>query len=133
MDFSVLRLATAATGPRLTGPRPDALLKDDGGFDLVITDIVMPGLDGAKLAQHVKDMKPHIPVIAITGGVENATADYAHYADMFSDETLSKPFASMSNVTSIWGTPRGAGTMPPSLNLPRVLLSCAIERSPCRT
>lgn len=68
------------------------LLNDDGGFDLVITDVVMPGMDGARLAKHVKDMKPHIPVIAITGGVENATADYAHYADMFSDETLSKPF-----------------------------------------
>ena len=41
--------------------------------------------------------------------------------------------ASMSNVTSICGTPRGAGGMPVSWNLPSVLLSFAIGRSPCVT
>ena len=37
-------------------------------------------------------------------------------------ETLTMPLASMSKVTSIWGTPRGAGAMPPSWKRPRVLL-----------
>jgi hypothetical protein len=32
------------------------------------------------------------------------------------------PFASMSNATSICGTPRGAGGIPVRLNLPSVLL-----------
>ena len=36
--------------------------------------------------------------------------------------TLMIPFASMSNVTSICGMPRGAGGMPTSWNLPSVLL-----------
>ena len=36
--------------------------------------------------------------------------------------TFTMPLASMSNVTSICGTPRGAGAMPVSWNLPRVLL-----------
>ena len=40
------------------------------------------------------------------------------------------PFASMSNVTSICGTPRGAGGMPSRLKLPSDLLSRAILRSP---
>ena len=48
-------------------------------------------------------------------------------------ETFTMPLASMSNVTSIWGTPRGAGGIPTSWNLPRVRLSRAIGRSPCRT
>ncbi|MNX11397.1 hypothetical protein D3C86_411570 [compost metagenome] len=48
-------------------------------------------------------------------------------------ETFTMPLASISNVTSIWGTPRGAGGMPVSWNLPRVLLSAAISRSPWRT
>lgn len=69
-----------------------ATLKDDGSYDLVITDIVMPGEDGTELAKHVKQMEKEIPVIAITGGVENAVDDYKNYADMFTDETLSKPF-----------------------------------------
>src|SRR5438132_1214753 len=43
------------------------------------------------------------------------------------------PFASMSKVTSIWGTPRGAGGMPTRSKWPSDLLSAAISRSPCRT
>lgn len=61
-------------------------------YDLVITDIVMPGQDGTKLAKHVKEKYSNTPVIAITGGVENAVQDYEHLGDMFADETLGKPF-----------------------------------------
>ena len=43
------------------------------------------------------------------------------------------PLASISKVTSICGIPRGAGGRPSSRNLPRVRLSRAIGRSPCRT
>ncbi len=48
-------------------------------------------------------------------------------------ETFRIPFASMSNVTSICGTPRGAGGIPSRWNRPRVRLSRAISRSPCST
>ena len=43
------------------------------------------------------------------------------------------PFASMSNVTSTCGMPRGAGGMPTSWNLPSVLLYAAISDSPWST
>ena len=68
------------------------LLQQHSDFSIVITDIVMPGEDGTKLAQHVKESHPKIPVLAITGGVENAVEDFKNYADMFADETLGKPF-----------------------------------------
>nr|CAD7439602.1 unnamed protein product [Timema bartmani] len=42
-------------------------------------------------------------------------------------DTWTMPLASMSNVTSIWGTPRGAGGMPTSVNCPNNLLSEAIS------
>ena len=45
-------------------------------------------------------------------------------------DTCTMPFASMSNVTSICGTPRGAGGRSTSWNLPSVLLYIAISRSP---
>ena len=48
-------------------------------------------------------------------------------------ETFTMPLASMSKVTSICGTPRGADGMPASWKRPRVLLSRAISRSPCST
>mmetsp|Transcript_31788 Transcript_31788/g.90287 ORF Transcript_31788/g.90287 Transcript_31788/m.90287 type:complete len:224 (+) Transcript_31788:769-1440(+) len=47
--------------------------------------------------------------------------------------TCTIPLASMSNVTSICGTPRGAGGMPTRSNWPSSLLSAAISRSPWRT
>ena len=43
------------------------------------------------------------------------------------------PLASMSKVTSICGTPRGAGGMSCKSNLPSDLLAEAISRSPCNT
>ena len=47
--------------------------------------------------------------------------------------TWTMPLASMSKVTSICGTPRGAGGMPTSSKRARVLLSAAISRSPWST
>ena len=48
-------------------------------------------------------------------------------------ETCTMPLASMSKVTSICGTPRGAGAMPVSSNVPSGLLSRANSRSPWKT
>lgn len=48
-------------------------------------------------------------------------------------ETWTMPLASMSNVTSIWGTPRGAGGIPTRVNWPNTLLSDAISLSPWHT
>lgn len=64
---------------------------DECDFDLLISDIVMPGKDGGQLMKYVKTKGMKLPILAITGGVENAQTDYAHYADFFADETLVKP------------------------------------------
>jgi len=41
---------------------------DDGSFDIVITDIRMPGIDGNGVVDHIrKSAKQSIPVIAISG------------------------------------------------------------------
>ena len=47
--------------------------------------------------------------------------------------TLIIPFASISNLTSIWGTPLGAGGTSVRLKLPNETLSVAIGRSPWTT
>tara|TARA_R110002073_G_scaffold88066_6_gene209096 strand:- start:1858 stop:2217 length:360 start_codon:yes stop_codon:yes gene_type:complete len=38
-----------------------------GRFDLLLTDIVMPGMDGIELARRVTKMYPELPVMFITG------------------------------------------------------------------
>ena len=62
-------------------------------FDLLITDIVLPRIDGGQLMKYVRAKKINIPIIAITGGIENAQNDYACYADLFADITMIKPIA----------------------------------------
>mmetsp|Transcript_2321 Transcript_2321/g.6243 ORF Transcript_2321/g.6243 Transcript_2321/m.6243 type:complete len:236 (-) Transcript_2321:1148-1855(-) len=47
--------------------------------------------------------------------------------------TCRMPLESTSNVTSIWGTPRGAGGIPLSSNFPREWLSFVMGRSPSNT
>jgi DNA-binding NtrC family response regulator len=37
------------------------------GYDLVFTDIKMPGMDGLEVAKRVKEMNPWIPVVVVTG------------------------------------------------------------------
>jgi CheY-like chemotaxis protein len=41
--------------------------RDPRGFDLVITDLTMPGLSGTELAIQVRTLRPDIPVLLCTG------------------------------------------------------------------
>ena len=48
------------------------LLKDKpGDIDLLITDVVMPRLDGPSLVREVRDQRPSLPVIFISGYAED--------------------------------------------------------------
>jgi signal transduction histidine kinase len=51
--------------------------KDPYAFDLVITDLVMPGMSGDELAQNILAIRPDIPVILITGFAEQMTSENA--------------------------------------------------------
>lgn len=68
---------------------------DDGNFDIVITDIRMPGLDGNGVVAHIrKSDKQSIPVIAISG------TPWQLEAKNF-DMVLPKPFPLKKLVDSI--------------------------------
>ena len=56
---------------------------EEGGFDIVITDIVMPFVSGVGVVTTLKEKKPDIPVIAITGyGKEPEAAAMEKKADL---------------------------------------------------
>jgi putative two-component system response regulator len=42
-------------------------LFDDSSFDVVITDIHMPGMDGLALMKALRERKPELPVMVVTG------------------------------------------------------------------
>src|ERR1041385_597754 len=54
--------------------REAAKLLDERGFDLVLTDLKMPGMDGMQLLRKVRAEQPEVEVIVMTahGSVENA-------------------------------------------------------------
>ena len=62
---------------------------EKGGFDLVITDLVMPNISGVAIISIVKERYPKIPVIAITGWGEHPEA---LATEAKADIVLEKPF-----------------------------------------
>ena len=62
----------------------------DGEFDLLVTDIVMPGMDGLELARRISVETPDTKVIFITGFA--AVSLNNHESQKSDAKVLSKPF-----------------------------------------
>ncbi len=60
-------------------------------FDIIVTDLLMPQKTGMDFIKHLKRHKIAVPVLAITGGLENAIDDYVNIGDLYADATLAKP------------------------------------------
>lgn len=62
---------------------------DDGPYDLLLTDIVMPGVDGIEVARHAANRAPGLRIMFITGfaAVALAAKDQAPQGS----KVLSKP------------------------------------------
>jgi CheY-like chemotaxis protein len=65
-----------------------------GKFDLIVTDIWMPGMDGIALLKEIRGAGNSIPVVVISGGAPNAPLTYtAPLAATFgADKVIYKPF-----------------------------------------
>src|SRR5215470_7449272 len=62
-----LERAGHAVAAAADGEAALAALSGRGPFDLLIADIVMPGLDGIELARRATELKPGLRVMFITG------------------------------------------------------------------
>lgn len=60
-------------------------------FDLMLTDIVMPGLDGIALALKATKVRPAMPVVMMTGFASERQR--AHNLDALIDRVVAKPFS----------------------------------------
>jgi nitrogen-specific signal transduction histidine kinase/CheY-like chemotaxis protein len=62
--------------------------RDQWAFNLVFSDVIMPGMNGVELANIIRERYPHLPVV-LTSGYSNALAESAHYGF----ELIRKPYS----------------------------------------
>ncbi len=65
-------------------------LMDKHHFDLLLSDIAMPMMDGISLALKVRSERPHVPIILMTGYADERQR--AHNLSLLIEGLISKPF-----------------------------------------
>ncbi|HUR93794.1 MAG TPA: response regulator [Gemmatimonadales bacterium] len=68
----------------------ERLGKEPNGFDVVITDLAMPRMDGHELAQQLTEAHPRLPILLISGHPDEAVAGQPSQSPR---PFLQKPFA----------------------------------------
>ncbi len=71
----------------------------EGNFDLVISDILMPEMDGITMMEKIKEGRPELPIILITGYAKQYTARKATEAG--ASDFLTKPFRNAEIITAV--------------------------------
>jgi signal transduction histidine kinase len=74
-------------------------LFDRGGIDVILTDVMMPGMDGIELLKKIKEKEPTIVVIVMTGFAEKDVILNALKAD--ADDFISKPLNLLQLKTAV--------------------------------
>jgi DNA-binding response OmpR family regulator len=71
-------------------------------IDLVVTDLIMPEEDGLKVIMRLREMKPGLKIIAISGGGKAGPGSYLNLARALgADAIYSKPFSINDLITRI--------------------------------
>ena len=69
----------------------DALNRHDGNFDLLLTDVKMPAMDGIALALATGRDHPEIAIMLMTGYADQR--ERAHELDALVHDVIAKPFS----------------------------------------
>jgi DNA-binding response OmpR family regulator len=72
-------------------------------IDLIITDLVMPKMDGIDFVQQLRMIDPDVPVIVVSGSTRNIMQRYGIETIQVpgADASLSKPFKGVDLVAQI--------------------------------
>lgn len=72
----VARLVGPDHETRLCGDGPSALaLLEEEGFDAVLLDLLMPGMDGPSVLREIASRHPELPVLVITADIQDTTRE----------------------------------------------------------
>jgi DNA-binding NtrC family response regulator len=87
-------------------------------FDLVVTDIIMPDVEGLETVMTLRKFSPHLKIIAMSAGGKGRAEDYLDLAARFgATTTLRKPFEAEEFIKAVeaalapdsGGSPRPSG------------------------
>jgi DNA-binding response OmpR family regulator len=60
-------------------------------FDLLILDVMLPGMDGFTIAKRLRELNNRTPILMLTA--RDTTQDVVHGLDLGADDYLTKPFS----------------------------------------
>ena len=94
------------TGKALDG-RTGLDMALSGGYDLVLLDIMLPGLNGLEVLRRIRKENERLPVILLTA--RDTTMDKVSGLDSGADDYVTKPFAIEELLARIRAALRSAG------------------------
>ena len=77
----------------------------EGGIDLVLSDLIMPYMDGNELIRRMKELAPEVPAILISGSVK--AFDRANRADAFLPKGACSPVEMLERIRVMVARKRG--------------------------
>ena len=77
----------------------EAMEEKDGAIDLVVSDVVMPEMDGPTLLRRMRAVNPNLKIIFVSGYAEDAFAKSLDENEKF--DFLAKPFALSALVAKV--------------------------------
>ncbi len=77
----------------------------EGGIDLVLSDLIMPRMDGNELVRRMKELAPEVPAILISGSVK--AFDRANRADAFLPKGCCSPLEMLERIRVMMCRKRG--------------------------
>jgi len=83
----------------------------NGGVDLVLADLIMPGLDGMRLIDQIKSISPQTPAILLSGKVKMYDSDTR--ADVFLPKGMHLPAELLERIRFLLVRKRGPKRAPP--------------------
>ena len=76
-----------------------------GGIDLVLTDLIMPGVDGSRLIEKIKSLSPQTPAVLISG--RSKIYERETLADVFLSKGMYEPADLLERVRLLLVRKRG--------------------------
>jgi len=96
-------------------------LASDYEFDVIVLDVMLPGLDGFEVARRLRKSQRQTPILMLTA--RDAIPDVAHGLDVGVDDYLTKPFAFPELLARIRALARRSPAMlPPQLSVDDLIL-----------